>query len=153
ATIDDANTGELAEIQTNVPEDLKITSPEESQATFKLAAGYECNLFASEVDYPDLKNPVAMTWDARGRLWVATMPTYPMYLPGTPPDDKILIFEDTNGDGKADKQTVFADHLYLPTGFELGHGGVFVGQEPNVVFLKDTNGDDHADTKEIILSG
>jgi glucose/arabinose dehydrogenase len=151
--IDDSGTGELPPIASNVPEDLKITSPEESQATFKVAAGYEVNLFASEVQFPDLKNPVAMTFDARGRLWVCTMPTYPMYLPGTPVHDKILIFEDTDADGRADKQTIFADGLYLPTGFELGDGGVYVGQEPNVVFLRDTNGDDHADTWEIVLSG
>ncbi len=152
-TIDDSNTGELPPIPTNVPEEVKITTPEESQATFKLAEGYEANLFASEVQFPDLRNPVAMSFDARGRLWVCTMPTYPMYLPGTPVHDKLLIFEDTNGDGRADKQTVFADGLHLPTGFELGDGGVYVGQEPNIVFLRDTDGDDHADTKEIILSG
>ncbi|HTU26998.1 MAG TPA: PVC-type heme-binding CxxCH protein [Pirellulales bacterium] len=152
-TIDDSNTGELAPIPSNVPEDVKITSPEESQATFTLASGYQANLFASEGQFPDLRNPMAMSFDARGRLWVATMPTYPMYLPGEPVHDKLLIFEDTDGDGKADKQTVFADGLYLPTGFELGNGGVYVAQEPNIVFLKDTDGDDHADTREIILSG
>ncbi|HTU26999.1 MAG TPA: PVC-type heme-binding CxxCH protein, partial [Pirellulales bacterium] len=118
-----------------------------------LAGGYQANLFASELQFPDLRNPVALSFDARGRLWVSTMPTYPMYLPGTPVHDKLLIFEDTDGDGKADKQTVFADGLHLPTGFELGDGGVYVAQEPNIVFLKDSDGDDHADTREIILSG
>ena len=152
-TIDDSNTGEFAKIETNVPEDVKITTPEESQKTFKLAEGYEANLFASEVQFPDLRNPVAMSFDARGRLWVCTMPTYPMYLPGTPVHDKLLIFEDTDGDGRADKQTVFADGLHLPTGFELGDGGVYLAQEPNLIFLRDTDGDDHADTREIILSG
>ena len=152
-TIDDSDTGELPAIETNVPEDVKITSPEESQATFKLAEGYQANLFASEVQFPDLKNPVAMSFDGRGRLWVCTMPTYPMYLPGTPVHDKLLIFEDSDGDGRADKQTIFADGLHLPTGFELGDGGVYVGQEPTVVFLRDTDGDDHADTGEVILSG
>ena len=133
ATIDDSGTGDFAKIESNVAEQLKITSPEESLATFKLPAGYECNLFASEVQFPDLKNPVAMTFDARGRLWVCTMPTYPMYLPGTPVHDKLLIFEDTNGDGQADKQTVFADNLYLPTGLELGDGGVYVGAAQRAV--------------------
>ncbi len=151
--IDDSGTGELPPIASNVPEDLKITTPEESQATFKLAEGYQANLFASEVQFPDLKNPVAMSFDARGRLWVCTMPTYPMYLPGTPVHDKLLILEDTDGDGRADKQTVFADGLYLPTGFELGDGGVYLAQEPNLIFLRDTDGDDHADTWQIILSG
>ena len=76
-----------------------------------------------------------------------------MYLPGTPVDDKVLIFEDTNGDGKADKQTVFADKLYVPTGLELGDGGAYIAQQPNLMFLKDTDGDDQADTREIVLHG
>ena len=79
-----------------------------------------------------------MTFDARGRLWVTTMPSYPMYLPGRPVNDKVLIFEDTDGDGKADKQTVFADGLHVPTGIELGDGGAYVAQQPNLMFLKDT---------------
>jgi glucose/arabinose dehydrogenase/azurin len=119
---------------------------------FKLPPGYEINLFASEKDFP-IEKPVAMNFDARGRLWVATMPTYPQYFPGIPVHDKIVILEDTNGDGKADKHTVFADDLYLPLGFEFGDGGVYVSQEPDIVFLKDTDGDDKADLREIILSG
>jgi hypothetical protein len=81
------------------------------------------------------------------------MPTYPQYIPGVPLHDKIVILEDTNGDGKADKHTVFADNLYLPLGFEFGNGGVFVSQEPDLVFLKDTDGDDVADVREVVLSG
>ena len=122
--IDDSNTGELPPIESNFVPEIKITTPEESQATFKIADGYEVNLFASEVQFPDLANPVAMAFDARGRLWVATMPTYPMLLPGTPPHDKILIFEDTDRDGRADRQTVFAEGLHVPTGIELGDGGL-----------------------------
>ncbi len=94
-----------------------------------------------------------MTFDAKGRLWVTTMPSYPMYLPGKPVNDKVLIFEDTDGDGKADKQTVFADGLHVPTGIELGDGGVYVAQQPNLMFLKDTDGDDKADVRELILHG
>src|SRR5262249_55824439 len=82
-----------------------------------------------------------------------TMPSYPHYLPGVPPNDKILILEDTKGVGKADKCTVFAEGLYLPTGFEFGKGGVFVAAQPNMLFLKDTDGDDKADFKETILHG
>ncbi|MDQ6481106.1 PVC-type heme-binding CxxCH protein [Dyadobacter sp. LHD-138] len=119
---------------------------------FKLPAGYEINLFASEKDFP-IEKPVAMNFDARGRLWVATMPTYPQYYPGIPVHDKIVILEDTNGDGKADKHTVFADDLYLPLGFEFGNGGVYVSQEPDILFLKDTDGDDKADLREVILTG
>ncbi|MCS7044787.1 MAG: GDSL-type esterase/lipase family protein [Gemmataceae bacterium] len=126
--------------------------PAEALKHFKLPEGYQINLFASERDFP-LHNPVAMAFDAKGRLWVTTMPSYPHALPGVPPDDKIVILEDTDGDGQADKHTVFADQLYLPTGIEFGNGGVFVGAQPNLLFLKDTDGDDKADLRETILHG
>ena len=152
--IDDSQTGEFAKIETNVdPGKIVITTPEESQKALQLADGYQVNLFASEVEFPDLENPVSFCFDAKGRLWVTTMPTYPQYLPGTPVSDKILIFEDTDGDGKADKRTVFADGLHVPTGIELGHGGCYVAQQPNLMFLKDTDGDDKADVREIVLHG
>ena len=131
--------------------DLKSIDPAVAIKYLVPAEGYRVNLFASEKDFP-LDNPVSITWDAKGRLWVCTMPSYPHYLPGHPPDDKIIVLEDTDHDGKADKYTVFADGLYLPTGFELGDGGVYVAQEPNLVFLKDTDGDGKADFKRIILS-
>ncbi len=153
--IDDSQTGDFADIKTNVKDlaSIKITTPQESQKKFELPEGFEINLFASEVEFPELKNPVQFTFDSKGRLWVCTMASYPQYLPGKNVDDKILIFEDTNGDGRADKQTVFADGLHLPTGIELGDGGAYVAQQPNLVFLKDTDGDDHADYREIVLHG
>lgn len=119
---------------------------------FILPEGFEINLFASEVDF-SISNPVKITFDPKGRLWVANMESYPQYLPGAQPNDKIIILEDTDGDGSADKETIFADSLYLPTGFELGKGGIYVSQPPNVWFMKDTDGDDKADEKEIILHG
>lgn len=119
---------------------------------FILPEGFEINLFASEVDF-SISNPVKITFDPKGRLWVANMESYPQYLPGAQPNDKLIILEDTNGDGSADKETIFADRLYLPTSFELGKGGVFVSQPPNVWFMKDSDGDDKADEKEIILHG
>lgn len=151
--IDDSNTGDFVEVKTNFNKPITITPPEEAIKQFELAPGYEINLFASEDEFPDLQNPCQFCFDAKGRLWVVTMPTYPMYLPGNPVDDKVLILEDTDGDGKADKQTVFADGLHLPTGIELGDGGAYVAQQPNLVFLKDTDGDDKADEKTIILHG
>ncbi|MCG6155532.1 PVC-type heme-binding CxxCH protein [Rubinisphaera margarita] len=151
--IDDSGTGEFVNVETNITFDLEITSPEASLKTFKLPDGFEANLFASEVDFPDLQNPCKFTFDGKGRLWVCTMPSYPMYLPGEPVDDKILILEDTDGDGKADKQTIFADGLHLPTGFELGDGGAYIAQQPNLIFMKDTDGDDVADEKRIVLHG
>lgn len=153
--IDDSVTGDLAPIATNVkPEALApATSPEESRALMEIHEGYDVNLFASEREFPDLANPVQMAFDGKGRLWIATMPCYPQYLPGTPVNDKILILADTDGDGKADKQTVFADGLHLPTGLELADGGLYVAQEPNLLFLKDIDGDDKADVREIVLDG
>lgn len=133
--------------------DLASADPQVALQRIKPAAGYEVNLFASEKEFPVLAKPLAMTFDARGRLWVLTSPTYPHYVPGQPPDDKLIILDDTNQDGRADKVTVFADHLYLPTGFELGDGGVYVSQQPNLMFLRDTDGDDKADERRIILHG
>jgi hypothetical protein len=94
-----------------------------------------------------------MAFDTRGRLWVAAWKNYPHWQPKTPMDDKLLILEDTNGDGKADKRTVFAGDLNNPTGFEFYNGGVILAQAPNLVFLKDTNGDDRYDVKQILLGG
>ena len=152
-TIDDSGAGEFAKIETNFIAPITITPPEASRKQMELPEGYAINLFASEEEFPDLENPVQFCFDAKGRLWVCVMPSYPMYLPGSPPNDKVLILEDTNADGKADKVTTFADGLHVPTGIEIANGGVYVAQQPNLVFLKDTNGDDRADTKEIVLSG
>jgi glucose/arabinose dehydrogenase len=151
--IDDSGTGANPVIATNFEKPVSLLAPEEARQKFTLPEGFEINLFASEQEFPDLADPVQMAFDARGRLWVTTIPTYPHYLPGTPPNDKILIFEDTNGDGRADKQTVFADKLYIPAGIEFWQGGVIVPQQPNVMLLKDTDGDDRADTRALILHG
>ena len=151
--IDDSDSGPLQRVESNVKGEVTLTTPEEALKSFKLPEGYKIELFASEVEFPDLKKPVQMTFDAKGRMWVTTMPSYPMYLPGRPVDDKVLIFEDTDKDGKADKQTVFADGLHLPTGIELGDGGAYISAQPNMIFVKDTDGDDKADTKTTILHG
>lgn len=127
---------------------------EEALGSFKTAPGYKIELFASEAEFPNLANPVQISFDNQGRLWVATMPSYPHYRPGdAKPDDQLIILEDTNRDGRADKQTIFARGLHLPTGFEFAPEGVYVAQGTNLVLLTDTNGDDQADSKEIILSG
>ncbi len=119
---------------------------------FTLPEGFEINLFASEVDF-SLTNPVKITFDPQGRMWVADMPSYPQYLPGAQPNDKILILEDTDQDGVADKETVFADGLYMPNSIETGKDGIYVSQPPNIWFMKDNDGDGKADQKEIILHG
>ncbi|MPZ17960.1 MAG: hypothetical protein GEV06_08620 [Luteitalea sp.] len=133
--------------------DLASMDPEVALQRLKVADGYEVNLFASEQDFPELANAIALTFDSRGRLWVMTSPTYPHYHPGMAPNDKLVILEDNDGDGRADKRTVFADGLYLPMGFELGDGGVYVSQQQNFMFLRDTDGDDRADERRIILHG
>ncbi|MCA9113988.1 MAG: HEAT repeat domain-containing protein [Planctomycetaceae bacterium] len=151
--IDDSGTLQIPQIESNYTQDITILEPEAARQAFTMAKGYEVNLFASEKDFPELENPVSMTFDARGRLWVCTMPSYPQYLPGTPVNDKLLILEDTDHDGKADTCTTFADGLHIPAGFELGDGGVYLAQQPDIVFLKDTDGDNRADFRRTILNG
>ena len=133
--------------------DLASRDVRVAQERIRPAPGYEINLFASEQQFPELANPLAMTFDSRGRLWVLTSPTYPHYFPGEAPNDKLVILEDTNEDGRADALTVFADGLYIPMGFELGDGGAYVSQQPNLMFLRDTDGDGRADERQIVLHG
>ncbi len=155
----DAKTSALPIVETNFKPTGKVEEPrylygKEAIDKFTMAPGYKINLFASETEFPDLANPVQISFDNKGRLWVAVMPTYPHWKPGDPkPNDKLIILSDTDGDGKADKQTTFADGLQLPLGFELAPEGVYLSQGTNLVLLKDTNGDDKADAREIILSG
>lgn len=154
----DANTTPLPPVKTNYnPEkngNLKYLYGEDALKKLKAAPGYKIDLFASEKEFTDLANPVQLSFDNAGRLWVATMPSYPHYKPGdAKPNDKIIILEDTDNDGKADKQTTFADSLHLPVGFEFAPEGVYVSQGTNLMLLSDTNGDDKADKREILLSG
>lgn len=151
--VDDGNVPPIVSAGTNMPAPAEFVSGEQGLAQMTLADGLAVNLFASEAEFPELVNPVQMAFDTRGRLWVAVWKSYPHWQPGTPRDDKLLILEDTNGDGKADKRTVFADDLHAPTGFEFYNGGVLVAQQPNLVFLEDTNGDDRYDVKERLLHG
>jgi mono/diheme cytochrome c family protein/glucose/arabinose dehydrogenase len=155
----DAKTSPLSTVQTNFKPKGEVGKEkylygQEALDKFTTAPGYKIGLFASEEEFPDLANPVQISFDNKGRLWVAVMPTYPHWKPGdAKPNDKLIILEDTNGDGKADKQKTFADGLQLPLGFELAPEGVYLSQGTNFMLLKDTNGDDKADVKEILLSG
>ena len=155
----DAKTHPLPEVKTNYRPGGKNGTVDylygaEALATMSLPEGYQIAMFASEREFEDLANPVQMSFDNRGRLWVATMPTYPHYQPGDPkPDDKLIILEDRDGDGVADQQKVFADGLHLPTGFEFAPEGVYVAQGSHLVLLRDRDGDDRADSREIVLSG
>ncbi|MCH7224859.1 PVC-type heme-binding CxxCH protein [Haloferula sp. A504] len=155
----DSQTPELPEVKTNYRPSNKNGQPDyadgaEAVKDLTVPEGYKVELFASEADFPNLANPVQLSFDDRGRLWVATMPSYPHYRPGDErPDDKLLIYEDTDGDGRADKETVFADRLHLPTGFELAPGGVYVAENPHLMLLRDEDGNDQADSREIVLTG
>jgi putative heme-binding domain-containing protein len=136
---------------------LSVSSPEADNSiaaernSFTLADGYEASLFADETD--GVANPVCMSWDPAGRLWVLVTSAYPQLKPTDKPNDKLLILADTNADGRADKTTVFADGLNMPTGFTLGHGGAYIGQGNDLLHLKDSNGDDKADTRHVLLTG
>ena len=154
----DKNTRSLTPVTTNFnPEkngSLEYLYGQAALDKLKVPAGYKIELFASEKEFTDLANPVQMSFDNKGRLWVATMPSYPHYKPGdAKPNDKILILEDTNNDGKADKQTIFVEGLHLPLGFEIAAEGVYVSQGTNLKLFTDTNGDDKADKETILLSG
>lgn len=133
------------------PADNDAHSPADAQKAFVVPPGFEVRLFASE---PEIANPVAMTWDERGRLWVLELYEYPLgATPGLPGRDRIKILEDRDADGTADHVTVFADNLNLATGLVVGNGGVYVGEAPNLWFMEDTNGDDVMDRKTQLLTG
>ena len=157
----DRETIRLPEVKTNFKPtvsdmDEKVTylSGKESLQKISPAEGYKVELFASEEDFPALANPCQMSFDNQGRLWISTMPSYPQWKPGDgKSDDKIIILEDTDGDYKADKHTVFARNLNLPIGFELTPEGVYVSQGQDLVLLRDLDGDDVADSTEVVLSG
>lgn len=118
---------------------------------FKVHPDFEINLFADES--MGIANPIAMNWDEWGRLWVLTTLTYAQLEPGQKPNDTLVILADTDADGKADKSTVFADGLDMPMGFALHQDGVFIGEGADLLFLKDEDGDDIADTREVVLTG
>ncbi len=131
---------------------VKYLTPEQSRDAINVPEGFELKVFASEEMFPDLANPVQMQVDAQGRLWAASWNTYPKWEPLKKMNDSLMIFEDTNGDGVADKRKIFA-HVHNPLGFEFWGGGVLVTSGPDLLFLKDTDGDDKADVRYPILQG
>ncbi|SHM84026.1 putative membrane-bound dehydrogenase domain-containing protein [Cyclobacterium lianum] len=134
----------------NALRDIPSPDPQIQKDMFQVAEGFEVNLFASD---PEVVKPIQMNWDAEGRLWVVSSTAYPHLRPGETANDKIMVLEDTNGDGKSDKSTVFAEGLITPTGILPGDGGVYVANSTEILHLKDTNEDGKADVEEKILTG
>ena len=130
--------------------ELKFPTGKETVAKFTVPPGFVAKCFASE---PDVRKPIAIDFDSRGRVWVLECFTYPRKAPEGQGKDRIRIFEDTDGDGVFDKVTTFAEGLNLATGMAVGYGGVFVGEAPYLVFLEDTTGGDHANKRTVLLDG
>ena len=124
-------------------------SPQDAMAKMQLPEGFKVELVAAE---PDVVNPTAFTFDDRGRIWVTESVEYPRKEPGKG-KDRVKVLEDTDGDGRVDKATVFKDGLNIPCGIAHGNGGVYVTNAPDVLFLRDTDGDDKADTEEVLFTG
>ncbi|MFQ5735059.1 MAG: PVC-type heme-binding CxxCH protein, partial [Planctomycetaceae bacterium] len=124
-------------------------SPQQAIKKMKVPPGFSVELVAAE---PDLVNPIGMCFDEKGRVWVTESLEYPRSSPGKG-RDRVKILEDTNGDGKMDKTTIFADGLNIPSGIAVGFGGVWVANSPDILFLRDTNGDGKADKREVVVTG
>ena len=162
---DDSKTGELIvpptrfgqpgrDYSENTVGGPTIQKPADFIKGAQVPAGFELKLFADESKFPEISKPVQINFDNKGRLWVACMPSYPQWRPGDPkPSDKLVILEDTDNDGKADKSTIFYDKLQCPTGFEFYNGGVLVVDQPRMLFLKDTDADDKADQVTYLMDG
>lgn len=126
-------------------------SPAESQRHLTTPVDFQTSLFASE---PQIGKPICMNWDARGRLWIAETVDYPNELqPQGAGRDRIRICTDTDNDGIADKFIVFAEKLSIPTSLAFAYDGVIVHQAPHTLFLRDTDGDDVADEREVLFTG
>jgi putative membrane-bound dehydrogenase-like protein len=126
-------------------------APAESMKHVVVPADFEVRLFAAE---PEIGKPICMTWDERGRLWIGESLDYPNELqPEGQGRDRIKVLEDTDGDGRADKFTVFAEGLSIPTSMAFYRGGVIVHQAPHTLYLRDTDGDGRADEKRVLFTG
>ena len=129
-----------------------IPAPDIADELSKMAVpeGYQLNLFSAD---PILTNPINLNWDTRGRAWVSMSSTYPHIKPGTEPNDRIVILEDQDQNGVADKWTVFADGLLVPHSVMPVKGGAYVCSATEFLFLADTDGDDRADERRVVFSG
>jgi lysophospholipase L1-like esterase/glucose/arabinose dehydrogenase/azurin len=171
--VDDSNVPAVTKVETNLPVGgdtfnktpmtgfkvdpktglVQYPSGEEVVGKMKTPQGIKVQLFADEKMFPELIKPVQMAFDTKGRLWVASWRNYPSRTPWSTKGDSLLVLEDTNNDGKADKCTPFMDDLNCPTGFQFYKDGVLVMKSPNLLYARDTDGDGRADKFERILSG
>ncbi|QEC51377.1 putative membrane-bound dehydrogenase-like protein [Anseongella ginsenosidimutans] len=151
-TIDDSNVPEPVKVVSNFKGEVVYLSGEAAIDKMHLAPGLEINLFASEEQFPEIANPVTVKRDTKGRIWVASWETYPKREPLKEMKDRLVILADSDRDGVADKSTTFA-RVHNPTGFEFWNNGVIVVSAPNILFLKDTDGDDKADERIVLLGG
>src|SRR4051794_2639321 len=149
----------LTKDETGLPPGVKNTqdprgvppTPEEAVRRFKAPEGFNVTLFAGE---PDVCQPIALAFDDRGRLWVAECYSYPNWGPPGKGRDRIVVFEDSDGDGRFDKRTVFWDRAYNLSGIQVGHGGVWACCAPHLLFIPDRDGDLVPDGKpEVVLDG
>ncbi len=161
--VDDSNVPKAIPVKSNVGGKSKSSSArkegslnyrggEEVIADMVLPEGFEVNLFADEKKFPELANPVQLQVDGKGRIWAAAWGTYPKWEPMQKFNDSLLIFEDDDKDGKADRVKEFAK-VHNPLGFEFWNGGVIVTSQPDILFLKDTDGDDVADVRHVLFQG
>ncbi len=161
--VDDSNVPAPIEVISNVGGGSKSSSEakegsaeylsgKEGIAKMHMPEGFEVNLFADEKMFPEMANPVQMQVDSKGRLWAACWSTYPKWEPLKEMTDSLLILPDENRDGVADKAIEFAK-VHNPLGFEFWNGGVIVASQPDILFLKDTDGDDKADLRIVLVQG
>ncbi|MEN9634629.1 MAG: hypothetical protein RL077_3033 [Verrucomicrobiota bacterium] len=156
-TTEETRIAQLRTLQpVNAPEiprrvgNLNLKFTPQPHPAFQVADGFEVTLWAEN---PLLHKPIQMNFDPRGRLWVASSELYPQIEPGQAATDKVIVLEDTTGAGRADKATVFAEGLLIPTGLVPGDGGVYVAQSTELLHFKDTDGDGKADVRRTVLSG
>ena len=151
--VKDDNLPPVPAVAPNRPEPVPYLGGVEALQHLTTPEGVKVDFIASEVEFPDLINPVQMNFDTRGRLWVAAWPSYPETTPTTKVFDKLLVFDIDPKTGKFTKCTTFLDGLNCPTGFQLYKDGVLVMQSPDMWFVRDTDGDGKGDWKERIVHG
>lgn len=150
--IDDSNVPAPLKVESNFKDEVVYLGGQEAISKMHVAKGLEVNLFASEEKFPEIANPVTVKRDTKGRLWVAAWESYPKREPLKELKDRLVILTDSDKDGVADKSVTFA-RVHNPTGFEFWNNGVIVVSAPNILYLKDTDGDDRADVRMVVLGG